>query len=172
MKITIPQFSYELSRPITWKWYTPTVAVGSCILLIILSFLNFGLNGYVLELSETKNPNATKVESWPYNGLLSGFTKVQGSCQPIDLTVGTRFYTNQFGLLYTVIAMRMVQNNGSTEVVPTVKYLNNLLENCLPANLGFVFESSSRTASQLGGSEWGISASVGQFVYDVTLFGH
>jgi hypothetical protein len=68
-------FTYPLSRPYPFRWYTPAVIVGTLCLLALFSYLNVAMSGYELVLQTTFDPNATiaqhSLKSWPSWGFVN-----------------------------------------------------------------------------------------------------
>lgn len=52
-------FSYNLTRPYPFRWFTPVVIVGFVVFTVVFSFLNFVSTGYTLVVEQSSNPNAT-----------------------------------------------------------------------------------------------------------------
>jgi hypothetical protein len=88
-------FSYGLSRPYPFKWFTLTVIVGAVITTALFSFLNVAATCYEMVAIESSDPNATKAEgtffsNWP--GFMTANT--QPSCDAKVLGVSNAYYTN------------------------------------------------------------------------------
>ncbi|TKA27959.1 hypothetical protein B0A50_04025 [Salinomyces thailandicus] len=155
-------FSYPVTRPYPYTWFTP-VAIGALVFFTILfSLLNFVSTGYTLVTHETLNPNATVDEHvwkpyWP-----SWLTKnVQPTCRPAELAVGRVLFTNQTALTYTLTdiwqpsAGRAGGAGTADGITPRLAYYNNVLENCTVHSIGIDFASTDRTATQYAFSDYG-----------------
>jgi len=99
-------FSYSLSRPFPFRWFTPGTVVGAIVFTALFSFLNFASSGYNLIVQTSSNPNVTIsqgdwLQHWP--SFLT--TKVQPTCQPANIVVNSQFFTNQTALKYTLTSV-------------------------------------------------------------------
>lgn len=56
-------FSYSISKPYPFRWFTPVVLVGGVILAVLLSLINLSANGYYLKPLYTSDPNGTEALS-------------------------------------------------------------------------------------------------------------
>lgn len=56
-------FSYSISKPYPFRWFTPVVLVGGIILAVLLSLINLSANGYYLKPLYTSDPNGTEALS-------------------------------------------------------------------------------------------------------------
>ena len=58
--VTSSHFSYSLSRPYPYRWFTPVVFLGGTIALVLFSLLNYVSNGfqqtYAILVPEAKAP--------------------------------------------------------------------------------------------------------------------
>jgi len=90
-----PMFSYGISRPYPFKWFTPVVLAGFLVATVLFSFLNFASSGYDLILEASSDPNTTISEGIWFRNWSSYLTsKVKPSCQSVDLHVNTLPFTN------------------------------------------------------------------------------
>ncbi|KAJ8114687.1 hypothetical protein OPT61_g3501 [Boeremia exigua] len=150
-------FSYNLTRPFPFRWFTPVAVIGGLGLTVLFTFLNFASNGYVLAIEMSSNPNATlsksmdSMQRWP-SYLTS---KVKPVCQPSSLPVNTRFFTNQTALVYTLNSVW--QEEPQRTISPSLTYLGNVLENCVVNSIQIDLSSTDRAANQLALTEWGAS---------------
>lgn len=160
MKIRIPHLTYSLSRPVPWSWYTPVVTTVGLLLVAALSVLNYAVNGFDLVVEYQSDPNITTAKSWAQNGILSAFSKVKGSCQPVNLEVGATFYTNKLALPYTISGFWSQDGSGQTQVIPSLIYTNNNLSKCNVSHILVDLESTSRSNSLLAYSWFGVEISV------------
>ncbi|EMD92171.1 hypothetical protein COCC4DRAFT_188987 [Bipolaris maydis ATCC 48331] len=148
-------FSYNLTRPFPFRWFTPGAVVGGLILTAVFTFVNFASSGYVLAIEMSSNPNVTLSQSmgsmnyWP-SYLTS---KVRPICQPSSLPVNTRFFTNQTALMYTLTSVW--QEEPQRMISPSLTYLGNVLENCVVNSIQIDLDSQDRAANQLAFMEWG-----------------
>lgn len=147
-------FTYPLTRPLPFRWYTPTVVLGGIIFAVLFTFLNLASSGYNLVLQSTLDPNTTISQDqwlrrWP-----SYFTsKIKPVCQSVDLPVNGFFFTNQTALSYVLMAVWQ-QQDGHTALLPSLTYHNNILEDCSVNSIGVEFQSLDQGGNQISYSEW------------------
>ncbi|KAK8112527.1 hypothetical protein PG984_013053 [Apiospora sp. TS-2023a] len=149
-------FTYNISRPFPYRWFTPVAVVGGLLLAVGFTLLNFASVGYLLVVETSPDPNAT-VAANPLQPFPSYLTsKIQPVCQPITLPVGTQFFTNQTALTYTLTGVWQegAGDNGPT-VSPSLTYHQNPLQNCSVSTIQIDIESQDRAANQLSFTEWG-----------------
>lgn len=130
-------FSYTLTKPYPYRWFTWVVAVGGVAVIIFFSFLNMAANGYTLEVVYTTDPNGTLAESqWFQKPPWTLMNKVEASCQSQGLTLNTQLFTTHLGLTYELANVWSDTNDSTTNIFPSLTYLNNTLENCSVNNIG------------------------------------
>jgi hypothetical protein len=96
-------FSYTLTRPLPYKWFSFVVFIGGAVAIIFFSFLNLAANRYTLEVIYTTDPNSTLSETQWFQKLpWTLFAKVDASCQSQGLALNTQLFTTQLGLTYTI----------------------------------------------------------------------
>lgn len=152
-------FTYNLTRPYPFKWFTPVIFVSAIILTALLSWLNYASNGFDMVVTTSSNPNVTRADSPVLKGLPSLLTgNYKPVCQPASLTPGTRFYTNHEGLQYEVrdVGQRTISQTRFNRTLPALIYNNNVLENCSIKAVEFDIESQDTSALQLIRSPYGI----------------
>ena len=129
------RFAYPVTRPYPFQWFTPLVIVGGILLAVLFSFMTFPANAYDMKLEPSFDPNKTIREEAPYSpfGWWDG-ENLKPKCEPFDLSVGSRFFTENKGFLHTVdkVYQYNPETNESDTVVQSVPYLNNPLEDCRP----------------------------------------
>ncbi|KAJ5134851.1 hypothetical protein N7526_006216 [Penicillium atrosanguineum] len=149
-------FSYNVSRPYPYRWFTPAAVLGAVTFAALFSLLNFAANGYDLVVQTSTNPNSTMSSAgwlgrWP-----SYLTdKVRPTCQAATVSVGSQVFTNQTALTYTLTAIWQPSEGTNITVFSSMSYFNNVLENCTVTAIEINLEALDRTASQFGFSEWG-----------------
>lgn len=149
-------FSYNVTRPYPYRWFTPVAVLGAVTFAALFSLLNFAANGYDLVVQTSTDPNSTMASAawlgrWP-----SYLTdKVRPTCQPATVPVGSQVFTNQTALTYTLTAVWQPSEGKNSTVFPSMSYFNNVLENCTVTAVEINLEALDRTASQFGFSEWG-----------------
>jgi hypothetical protein len=152
-------FSYPITRPYPYRWFTPVVLVGFVVFTVLFSFLNFVSTGYTLVDQSSWNPNATVsagvwLRHWP--SFLTA--KVQPSCEPLNIEVGSEFFTNQTALTYTLTDVWQPQQGGAAGgdgISPSLTYYSNVIQDCRVNSVEIDYDALDRTASQFAYSEWG-----------------
>lgn len=149
-------FSYNITRPYPYRWFTPVAVVGAVISIALFSLLNFVANGYDLVVQTSTDPNSTTVSTGWLDRWPSYFTKkVRPTCQPVDVPVGSQLFTNQTALSYTLTAAWQLLEGTDSTVLSSLSYYNNILENCTVTAIEIDLEALDRSATQFGYSEWG-----------------
>lgn len=147
-------FSYNLSRQYPYRWFTPVVAVGGTIAIVLFSFLNVYTTGYILVSDYPHNPNQTRYDSRAaITKLFDNGLKPQ--CQPASIAVNSQFYTNNSAFQYTVQSVTSAATNDDS-LSTSVIYLNNVFTTCTIDQVEILYESTGRTAVQIAKSSWGV----------------
>lgn len=121
-------FSYNLSRPYPYRWFTPVVLVGGLLATVLFSVVNLAANGYQLQTVYVTDPNATISQKyWYTTGAFGLNSKLKSTCEPQNLLLGTQLFTSNLGLSYTITK---IQHDGNDSPEPAVSYLNHTLEEC------------------------------------------
>jgi len=152
-------FSYTITRPYPFRWFTPVVIVGFVVFLAFFTFINFISTGYTLVVEQSWNPNGT-VHNNPWMRRWPSFltNRVEPTCQELNLPVGSEWFTNQTGLAYKLTDVW--QPNGGNAgagngVAPSLTYYQNVIEDCKVNSVEIDYASIDRTASQVAYSEYG-----------------
>lgn len=128
------RFSYSVSKPYPFQWFTPLVIVGGLVLTVLFSFITYPANAYEMKIETSSDPSEfvrNKTLSLPFAWWASDDLKPK--CESYDLSVGTQFFTSNKGFLYTVDKVsRYNSETNETEVDQSVSYLNNTLKDCRP----------------------------------------
>lgn len=150
-------FSYPISRPFPFRWFTPVAIVGGIIFIVLFTFLNFAANIYELVVQNSLDPNATiSGGSWLQHWPSYLTTKVRPTCQPANLPVDSQFFTNQTALTYTLAGIwEQHETGGGRAISPSLSYYNNVLQNCSVTSVEVDLTSLDRSAQQFAFSEWG-----------------
>ncbi|KAK6854449.1 hypothetical protein PG995_009542 [Apiospora arundinis] len=126
-------FSYNVTRPYPFRWFTPVIVVGGILAAALVSFINFASTGFELVATSSNNPNATVDDPYRYGGIRwpSYFIdKTRATCAPATLPLNTLIYTKNNALAYTLRRVWRVKNSGTEEAMGSLVYLNNKLQNC------------------------------------------
>lgn len=150
-------FDYNISRPYPFKWFTPLALIVIAIAAIPISIINLGSNGYFLAAQYSHDPNAT-VSERPHNNWPSFWiTKFRPTCQSANIPINTRLLTNNTALTYTLTSV--VQKAEANQTFSSsLVYHNNVLSDCTIDHIAVRLESTGRTATQIGLSNWGVDA--------------
>jgi hypothetical protein len=149
-------FSYSLSRPYPFKWFTPTVLVGAVVATVLFSFLNVAATGYEMNTVESSNPNVTTADrtffsNWP--AFMAANTRP--SCDAKVLGVSNTYYTNNTAFSYKLESISKQVKGGSPLYFGDISYYNNALRNCTIPNIEVHFEGIQRNAHQIAVQQWG-----------------
>ncbi|KAI1630192.1 hypothetical protein EDD37DRAFT_618822 [Exophiala viscosa] len=126
----VSYFSYNLSRPYPFRWFTPAAVVGGVVLTALFSVLNFAANGYVLGSTFVADPNSTLAKkTWFEKPPFSYQSKLSASCQPANIATST-LLTAKSGLQYTLGNVWTEDENGRATLLPSLTYLNNSFTDC------------------------------------------
>ncbi|KAF2104861.1 hypothetical protein NA57DRAFT_51657 [Rhizodiscina lignyota] len=151
-------FTYSISKPYPFRWFTPVVAIGFLVFATLFSVINFVSNGYSLTVVLVSNPNVTVTSNDWFKRWPSFLTsRTQPTCQPVSLPVGSQIFTNQTALTYTIAAVWLPDHapSGGGTVLPSLEYHNNVLENCSVTAVEIDLSAMDRNANQFGYAEWG-----------------
>ena len=148
-------FSYSVTREYPYRWFTPTAIVGSIVLTILFSAINFFSNAYNMVTITTDDPHAVEANRW--SGRVPGIftSKIQPKCQDAIISVGSTVTTNQTALSYQVIA-------DSAERQAALAYHNQPFGNtsCSLVQVSVQFDTvNGRHDLARNWSGWGVSVS-------------
>jgi hypothetical protein len=153
-------FSYSLTRPYPFRWFTP---VAVCLLLIVAAFfsiVNIASSGYTLVVLSTNDPNTTLAQNtWLKHWPSFVTSKTRATCQPLAIPVKTELFTNNTALTYTLMAVWHDTPGDGQNISSSLIYQNNVLEGCSVHGIDINYESQDRAAVQLSYSEWGARVS-------------
>jgi hypothetical protein len=151
-------FSYNITRPYPFRWFTPVVVIGGIVLTILLTLLNYVTTGYTLVNDEVSNPNATVssgawLPQWP-SFLIH---KVKPQCEALNLPLGSQFITNQIALTYTLTDVWQPSTGSGfgQGISSTLTYYNNVIENCTVNSVELDYSAMDRSSTQFAYSEYG-----------------
>ncbi|KAF2855447.1 hypothetical protein T440DRAFT_385704 [Plenodomus tracheiphilus IPT5] len=155
MVFSIPHFSYAVTRPYPFRFFTLSVVIFFSTATILLSLFNTIVTGYDLRVSYSTNPNETMAEKmWYDKPVFGGIKKLSPSCEPKEIGVQQRFNTNQNGFIYSLRNIREPKN-ASDAPSPSMLYQNNPLEGC---EINYIkiemMKHIGRTAQQVAWQRW------------------
>ncbi|CVK92113.1 uncharacterized protein FPRN_09761 [Fusarium proliferatum] len=150
-------FSYNLSRPYPYVWFTPVVLVGGLIATALIAFLSVATQGYETISKATSNPNTTSENRNPFSDWPSFLTaNTRSLCSTTTIPIGTEFYTNNTALKYTVTKIWRGDNPKEPDaLLGSLPYLNNPFQSCAVNGITIEFEGIDRSASQIALQQWG-----------------
>ncbi|KAK0357377.1 hypothetical protein LTR91_014866 [Friedmanniomyces endolithicus] len=158
-KMHASTFTYSIARPYPFKWFTPVVFLGCIVFLALFSIINYISTGYQMVVVQSSNPNATIQDNpwmrhWP-----SFFTsKVQPTCETVNLALGSEWFTNQTALTYTLTDVWQPDDGGAGAgygVAPSLTYSSNVIEDCRVNSVEIDYAAMDRTAIQMAYSPFG-----------------
>jgi hypothetical protein len=132
------------------------VFIGGTIATILFLLLNFVSSGFYLNVQYSSNPNTTVSEAIWFNHWPSFLTsKGQLTCEALDVQINSKFFTNQTGLTYTLTNAWQSTKEDSVDVLSSMTYYNNPIEDCVINYIEIDLEALDRTSSQFAWAEWG-----------------
>jgi hypothetical protein len=156
-----PTFTYPVTRENPYTWFSWFVIVGGICVAVLLSAINVAANGYELIVVYMDNYNSTVNQTrWTGRPPFSWFEKALPKCQTREIPVNTQFFTNNSALSYTLTSVWHQNKTGLIHPLPSLKYTNNVLENCTVQHLQVDLEWAQRNAAQQGWVTWGAQALV------------
>ena len=151
-------FSYSITRPYPYRWFTPTAVVGGIILAVLFSAINFFSNAYNMITITTNNPDVVEANHW--SGRVPGTltSKIQPKCEDAIIPVGSTINTNQTALSYQLVC---VQDH------PALAYHNKPLQSCEVTQIVIDFQTNNgRQAALIDKSGWGVTVNA-DFTCDI-----
>jgi hypothetical protein len=142
-------FSYSITRPYPYRWFTPTAVIGGIILAVLFSAVNFFSNAYNMITITTNNPDVVEADHW--SGRVPGTltSKIQPKCEDAIIPVGSNINTNQTVLSYQLVR---VQDH------PALAYHNMPLQSCELTQILIDFQTNNgRQAALVDRSAWGVT---------------
>jgi hypothetical protein len=143
-------FSYNITRPYPFRWFTPFVIVGGIIAVVLVSFLNVAANGYELYAIATPNPNATLSNTSWFQKWPSFIFSTNAKCDTATIPLQTRVYTNNTALPYTLSSVWTLDENGRKNISGSLVYNNQPLHRCnMSSEISFDINVDARTGGQM-----------------------
>lgn len=152
-------FSYNITKPYPFRWFTPVAVIGFLVLAALFSFLNYVTSGFVLINENTNNPNGTEgAHGWMQHLPSYLTTNSKGICQPVTLPVGSTVFTNNSALTYTLQSAWQHGPNNTKLFAPSLPYKNNILEDCSVTGLQMgISNSDTLQENQIAFVDWGLA---------------
>lgn len=155
-------FSYSLTRPYPYRWFTPVAIIGGIVSLGLVSFLNVAASGYELIATNSVHRNATISNSVWFDSWPEWLASTRASCESATIPLQTGLYTNNTAFFYTLIAAWRYSPPTSAREEDKVNlgsllYDENELERCNISTLKVQIEGGSglRDAGQVGVQQFG-----------------
>jgi hypothetical protein len=148
-------FSYNLSKPYPFKWFTPVVIIGTILATVLFSFLNVAATGYEMITVESSDPNATVATTTYFSKWPSFMTaNTRPACDAKILGVSNLYYTSNTAFSYKLESI--TQNSSNVlQFFGDLPYYNNALRDCTVPVIEIFFEGIERTTLQIARQQWG-----------------
>ena len=126
--------------------------MGGIVLIALLSTLNLASTGYDLIVQHSVNPNeTTSIKLWTDKLPISLDAKTVASCEAQNVQAARQYFTNKFGLIYTLSGVWQTDSTGKNTTLPSLQYLNNPLQDCQVTLIQLDLDQwNDRTASEIG----------------------
>ncbi|EWZ01338.1 hypothetical protein FOYG_00988 [Fusarium oxysporum NRRL 32931] len=150
-------FSYPITRPFPFRWFTPVAIVGGLILMVLFTIINLASSAFYLKPIFTDDPNGTTTQSvrWFMKAPLNWDNNMKVQCQPKILSVGDRVFSTNLGFQYSVKALTSSDDDSDfRETYPSIAYLNNTLEDCYLTRVDINLRKSDARASNSWWLSW------------------
>lgn len=123
-------FSYPVTRPYPWFWFTWSVVTGFSVLGVLFSFVAVAGNAYQFQSVYTTDPNGTESHrEWFQRAPFSWLAAMESKCQAAQLTVGGQYFTTNRGFVYTLDSIRR-ESLVANEALSSEPYRNATLVDC------------------------------------------
>ncbi|PNP82744.1 hypothetical protein FNYG_03975 [Fusarium nygamai] len=150
-------FSYRITRPYPFRWFTPVAIAGGLILTVLFTIINLASSAFYLKPIFTDDPNGTTTQSvrWFMKAPLNWDNNMKVKCQPKILSVGDRVFSTNLGFQYSVKALTSSDDDlDFRKTYPSIAYLNNTLEDCYLTKLDINLRKSDARASNSWWLSW------------------
>ena len=153
-KVSVPAFSYSVTREYPYKWFTPVAIVGGILLTVLFSAINFYSTAYTMVTTTTPYRESFLSRRWPRYIPEIFTSKIQPRCDPSVIPAHSYFQTNQSGFTYELyLAGPQISDTA-------LSYSGGLIEECTVEQVRITFEtSSSRSPAQRSTSDWEVTVS-------------
>jgi hypothetical protein len=143
-------FSYNITRPYPFRWFTPVVIIGGIIAVALLTFLNVAATGYELYAISSDNPNATLDNASWFDKWPSFLVSTNAVCQTSTIPLQTRVYTNNTALPYSLHSVWKLNGDGKQNMSGSLVYNNQPLQDChISTDISIDINVDSRTGGQM-----------------------
>lgn len=156
--IELPVFTYNITRPYPYTWFSPTAIIGGIVLTALFSTLNFFATAYTMVPFTTQDP--VKVEHGRWSSPLGRLfmSKTQPNCESAMVSIGSSYSTNHGLLSYQVTAAQVFPSDYDSSFYRTFPYHAQSFHDCTVDSLLVVFRTwYDRPVPQVNVSDWGIT---------------
>jgi hypothetical protein len=144
-------FSYNVTRPFPFPWFTWAVLASGTILTVLFTFVAVASNAYELDSVYTTDCNNTEGrQEWYSKPPFAWFNSLEAKCQPNLLTVGASYKTSNRGFVYSLSGIQ----NGSG-LIPAVAYKSAPLRGCDVEEIRIAFVRTDNTRLPMNYWAWG-----------------
>jgi hypothetical protein len=123
-------FSYNISRPYPFPWFTWVVVLGGIAATALVSTLNVAVAGYELYTISTTNPNATMATHTWFGSWPSFIVGTHTSCESSTIPLQTRLYSNNTAFPYTLSSVWSIDKDGQVNNSGSLIYNNQPIRDC------------------------------------------
>lgn len=142
-------FSYNITRPYPFRWFTLVVVIGGLLATVLVSLLNVAVTGYELFTISSANPNATISERSWIGSLPAFIVSTRTTCEPTTIPLQTKLYTNNTAFSYTLYSIWTEENNQKNYHGSLI-YNNQALDRCnITGSMTMDFDTTGRTGGQM-----------------------
>ncbi|TIA66760.1 hypothetical protein D6C76_09077 [Aureobasidium pullulans] len=158
-KVSVPAFSYSVTREYPYKWFTPVAIVGGILLTVLFSAINFYSTAYTMVSKTTTDRESFLSRRWPRYIPEIFTSKIQPRCEPSVIPAHSYFETNQSGFTYELYEVDRA-DVSTTAFTAALSYNGGPIEECAVEELSIRFETSnSRSPVLMTVSDWEVTVS-------------
>ncbi|KAG2167876.1 hypothetical protein JADG_007615 [Aureobasidium aubasidani] len=158
-KVSVPAFSYSVTREYPYKWFTPVAVVGGILLTVLFSAINYYSTAYTMVSKTTTDRESFLSRRWPRYIPEIFTSKIQPLCEPSVIPVHSYFHTNQSGFTYELYKVDRA-DVSTTAFTAALSYTGGPIEECAVEELSIRFETSnSRSPVLMSISDWEVTVS-------------
>jgi hypothetical protein len=151
-------FSYNVTRPYPFKWFTPLVVIGGIVIAVLVTFLSISTSGYEMVSVYSANPNSTDGTLAYFSRLPSFMTaNTMATCDSTTIPINSNFYTNNTAFSYTLSSIWQGDTDDPQSFAGSLPYHYNRLQHCSIPSIAATFENIERPVLQIARDQWGVS---------------
>jgi hypothetical protein len=142
-------FSYNITRPYPFRWFTLTVVIGGIIAAAALfSFINVAATGYELYAVSSTDPETILAQKTWFSKWPSFIVSTHATCESTEIPLQTRLCTNNTGLSYTLYSVWKL-DGGQKNKLGSLVYNNQPLQSCNITSILIDINVDDRTGGQM-----------------------